>query len=72
VTDRLATEHQHHNESESLAREMARAYRRMAVFYRDQLELLGPEADARARGTDDSDEEQAADRPQSAYRPPTA
>jgi hypothetical protein len=35
-------------ETDSLAHEMARAYRRMAAFYRDQLKLAGPEADAQA------------------------
>ena len=33
----------------------------MVTFYRDQLHLSGPEADARARGRDSTDEEAAAD-----------
>lgn len=53
----------------SLAREMATAYKQMAGFYRDQLELLGPVADARARGTDYSEDEQAADRQRIFERP---
>ncbi len=48
-------------EADALATEVARAYRRMALFYRDQYGLTGPEADARARGTDDTPEEAAAD-----------
>jgi len=50
------------DETGSLALELASAYKKMAAFYRDQLELLGPDADARVRGTDYSAEEQAADR----------
>jgi hypothetical protein len=49
------------SEAESLAAEMARAYRRMATFYRDQLELSGPDADARTRGADTTPEDAAAD-----------
>ncbi|MGI8485987.1 MAG: hypothetical protein ACR2OU_17215 [Thermomicrobiales bacterium] len=49
------------HEAESLAMEMARAYRRMVTFYQDQLELSGPEADARARGADYTPEEAEAD-----------
>jgi hypothetical protein len=48
-------------EVDTIAREIAHAYRRMATFYRDQLELTGPDADARARGTDMTPEEAAAD-----------
>jgi len=44
-------------ETGSLARELAGAYRQMAAFYRDQLQLAGPEADARARGVDYSAEQ---------------
>lgn len=49
------------DETGVLASELARAYRRMAAFYRDQLELTGPDADARARGADYTEEEAAAD-----------
>jgi hypothetical protein len=45
----------------SLGRDLARAYKQAAAFYRDQLELLGPEADRRARGLDGTEEEAAAD-----------
>jgi hypothetical protein len=48
-------------ETRSVARELAAAYRRMAAFYCDQLQLLGPQADARARGTDYTEQEAAAD-----------
>lgn len=47
-------------EAGALASELARAYRRMAMFYRDQLQLTGPDADDRARGNDDSPAERAA------------
>lgn len=57
-------------EAESLAMEMARAYRRMVTFYRDQLELSGLEADARARGADDTPEEAARDLARIHDRPP--
>lgn len=57
-------------EVETLASELARAYRRMAVFYRDQLELTGPAADARARGADDTPEQAAADLARIRDRPP--
>jgi hypothetical protein len=39
-------------EVDAIATELAKAYRRMAEFYRDELQLDGPEADARARGSD--------------------
>lgn len=42
--------HIHIDEACTLATELARAYREMATFYHDKLELSGPEADARARG----------------------
>ncbi len=45
----------------SLARELASAYRQMAAFYRDQMELPAPEAEAKARGADDSETEAAED-----------
>ncbi len=48
-------------ETGALARELAQAYRRMASFYRDQLQLTGPDADARARGLDYTDQEAAED-----------
>jgi hypothetical protein len=48
-------------EATPLASELANAYGRMARFYRDQLEMSGPEASARARGAADSPEEAAAD-----------
>lgn len=48
-------------EIETVATELAHAYRRMATFYRDQLELDGPDADRRARGLDFTSEEAAAD-----------
>jgi len=57
-------------ETDSLAHEMAQAYRRMAAFYRDQLQLSGPEADARARGTDYTTREAAEDRQRILDRPP--
>ncbi len=56
-------------ETDSLAQELARAYRRMAAFYHDQLKLSGPEADTRARGTDYSEQEAAADRQRIFERP---
>ncbi|MDQ3614697.1 MAG: hypothetical protein M3412_10305 [Chloroflexota bacterium] len=48
-------------EAGALASELARAYRYMVTFYRDQLNMTGPEADARARGADDTSEAAAAD-----------
>lgn len=57
-------------ESEPLAAELAGAYGRMVAFYRDQLEMSGPEADARARGADDTPEEAAADLARIGDRPP--
>ena len=54
------------SEAEPLAVELADAYGRMVTFYRDQLELSGPEADARARGADDT----AADLARIRDRPP--
>jgi hypothetical protein len=58
------------DEIESLAMELARAYQQMAAFYRDQLELTGPEADQRARGHSDSLQEAAEDRSRIVARPP--
>ncbi len=57
-------------EAGALASELARAYRRMAMFYRDQLQLTGPDADDRARGNDDSPAERAADLARIRERPP--
>ncbi len=57
-------------EAEPLAAELAGAYGRMVMFYRDQLEMSGPEADARARGTDDTPAEAAADLARIGDRPP--
>src|SRR5690606_31508518 len=48
-------------EVEDIASQLAAAYRGMAAFYRDQMELTGPEADERARGADSTPEEAAAD-----------
>lgn len=57
-------------EADALAAELAGAYGRMVMFYRDQLELSGPEADARARGADDPPAEAAADLARIGDRPP--
>ena len=57
------------NETAVLARQLAHAYRRMAAFYHDQLKLSGPESDARARGTDYSDDEAEEDRQRMLERP---
>lgn len=59
----------HGDEVGSLARELASAYKQMAAFYRDHLDLLGPEADARARGLDDTDDDAADDRQRILERP---
>ena len=53
----------------SLAREMAGAYKQMTAFYHDQLNLSGPEADARARGRDYTAQEAADDRTRIMERP---
>jgi hypothetical protein len=58
------------SEVDSLAGQLARAYRQMAAFYRDQLQLSGPEADLRARGLDATPEEAAADVGRIRERPP--
>jgi len=57
-------------EADSLALEMARAYKQMARFFRDQLQLTGPAADERARGLDASPEEREADAARIQERPP--
>ncbi len=59
-----------HAEAGVLAREVAKAYRQMAAWYHHELELSGPEADARARGADYTDEEAAADLERIQQRPP--
>jgi hypothetical protein len=53
-----------------LASELAHAYGRLVRFYREQLELSGPEADARARGADDTPDKAAADLARIRERPP--
>ena len=53
----------------SLARDLATAYKQMARFYHDQLQLAGPEADARARGLDYTDQEATDDRARILERP---
>jgi|SRR5665811_5763 len=58
------------DETGALASQLARAYRRMAAFYRDQLELTGPEADRRARGADMTPEDAAADLERIRHAPP--
>ena len=57
-------------ETAALAQDLAAAYRQMAAFYHDQLKLSGPEADARARGTNYSEQEAAEDRKRMLERPP--
>src|SRR5690606_28803129 len=57
-------------EAMPLAQELAAAYKRMALFYRDQYGLTGPEADARARGADDSEAEAAAHLERTRNAPP--
>ena len=56
-------------ETSSLARELSRAYSQMAAFYRDQLQLIGPDADTRARGLDHTEQEAADDRTRIRERP---
>jgi len=58
------------SEAGPLAAELTNAYGRMVRFYRDQLEMSGPEADARARGADDTPEEATADLARIRDRPP--
>jgi hypothetical protein len=48
-------------ETGSLARELARAYRHMASFYRDQMQLTEPDADTHARGPDCAPQQAAED-----------
>ncbi|MDP8908725.1 MAG: hypothetical protein M3N47_06325, partial [Chloroflexota bacterium] len=54
----------------SLAHELARAYAEMATFYRDQMDLPASQAEASARGADDSAIEAAEDQARIAARPP--
>jgi hypothetical protein len=53
-----------------LASELVHAYGRMVTFYRDQMDMSAPEADARARGVDDTPEETVADLARIRDRPP--
>jgi hypothetical protein len=48
------------DETGALAFELARTYKRMALFYRDHMEMSGAEADRRARGADDTPDQAAA------------
>lgn len=57
-------------EINSLATELSTAYRRMVVFYRDQLGLSTTEAESRACGADMTPEEAADDLAQIWERPP--
>jgi len=57
-------------EADPLAVELARSFGQMVSFYRHQLEMSGPEADARARGADDPPDEAAADLARIRARPP--
>lgn len=57
-------------EAEPLAAELARAYGRIVTFYRDQMHLSGPEADAQARGADDTPDQAAVDLARIRTRPP--
>jgi hypothetical protein len=58
------------DETASLARELAAAYRQMVAFYHHQLELSLPDADRRARGRDDTPEQMAEDTAHIRARPP--
>jgi hypothetical protein len=53
-----------------LATELATAYQTMVTFYREQLQLSDDDADARARGVDDSPQEAQADLDRIRGRPP--
>jgi hypothetical protein len=57
-------------EAGPLASDLAHAYGRMVAFYRDQLEMSGPEADRRVRGADDTPAEAVADLQRIRDRPP--
>lgn len=65
-----AIEPNHERETGSLAAELAHAYGRMVTFYRDQLQMNAVDADAHARGTDDTPDEAAADLARIRDRPP--
>jgi hypothetical protein len=58
------------DEAGSLAKELAKAYQEMAGFYRDALGLTGPQADARARGHDDTPQLAAEDSARIQAQPP--
>lgn len=58
------------DETGSLAAELASAYGRMVTFYRDQMDMNGPDADARARGADVTPAEAAADLARIRDQPP--
>jgi len=57
-------------ETGSLAVELAHAYDRMVTFYRDQMQMSAADADAHARGADDTPDEAAADLARIRDRPP--
>ncbi|MGC4108704.1 MAG: hypothetical protein QM753_20465 [Thermomicrobiales bacterium] len=57
-------------ETGSLAAELAHTYGRMVTFYRDQLQMNAIDADAHARGADDTPDEAAADLARIRDRPP--
>jgi hypothetical protein len=57
-------------ETGSLASDLAHAYGRMVTFYRDQMQMSAADADAHARGTDDTPDEAAADLARIRDRPP--
>ena len=58
------------SEAAPLAAALAHAYGRMVTYYRDQLHMSGPKAGARARGSDDTPAEVAADLACIRDRPP--
>ncbi len=58
------------SETGPLAVELAGAYGRMVTFYRDQLEMSGSKAHARARGADDTPDQAADDLARIRARPP--
>jgi hypothetical protein len=58
------------SEVDVIAVEMAKAYRRMAAFYRDHMEMTATEADERARGADRTPDEAIDDMARIQDRPP--
>lgn len=58
------------SEAGSLASELAHAYGRMVTFYRDQLQMSDSEADAHARGANDTPADAADDLRRIRERPP--